>query len=185
LARNSAVDGFWAIMRSPKDREASGPGLSTPVSPTRSSGSQGSVTVVASAQSSPTNGGFTSTPCDEKPNVEEDRSRPAPGWPELVKLISETPDFEAFPAFTDLNLKSLLYDQAELTILRKELHAAEWEDKRTPPRDDDDDDGTVEPSDYAKRLDALFLSRSAKDPKSRKQWELIKQIREVLKEYSK
>jgi hypothetical protein len=138
------------------------------------------VTEVPSAQPSPVaDGGFTRTSYDEKLEPKDDLSKPHPGWPQLAKLISETPDFEAFPAFTDLNVKSLLYYQAELTMLRKKLHAAEYADAQQTLDHDD-----LEPSAYAKRLDALFLSRSANNPKWQKQWKLIRQIRELLKEYS-
>lgn len=150
-----------------------------PVSPTRTSHSQPSVTEVPSAEPSPvTDRGFTRTSYDEKPDPKDDLTNPLPGWPQLAKLISDFPDFEAFPAFTDLNLKSLLYYQAELSILRKELHEAEYDDAQTLEHDG------LEPSAYAKRVDKMLLSRSEDNPKWKKQWTLIKEIRELLKEYS-
>lgn len=161
-------------MRSTNGAQHSSIGSNIPVSPTASSHSQASVTVVPSGEPSP----VTQTSFDEKPEPKDDLSKPLPGWPQLAKLISETPDFEAFPAFTDLNLKSLLYYQAELTLLRKKLHKAEYADSHTL-----DHDG-LQPSAYAKRVDKMLLSRSADNPKWQKQWTLIKEIRGVLKEYS-
>lgn len=86
-----------------------------------------------------------------------------------------TPDFEAFQAFRDLNLKSLLYYQAELVSLRERLHALEWQDWRRG------DGRTVE---FAKDLEYLFSSEMEADPRVRKQWNLVRRLRSVLKEYS-
>ena len=54
--------------------------------------------------------------------------QPLHGWPELAQLMAQNADLQAFPAFTDLNVKILLYYQAELTDLREELHKLEWRD---------------------------------------------------------
>lgn len=164
--------------------------LKAPASPTGTF-SQASMTEVPSAQPSPLPGlKFEDTRdiLDESEDDDDDElaprnnlEKPLPGWPELAKVISTTPDFEAFPAFTDLNLKSLLYYQAELTLLRRKLHEAEYDDSRTLAHDG------LEPGAYGKRLDKMFLSRNDKfkdKPKWQKQWTLIKQIRELLKEYS-
>jgi hypothetical protein len=65
------------------------------------------------------------------PNVdssEDDVNKPVPGWPSLAKTVADTPGFAAFPSFTDLNVKSLLYYQAQLIRLRKELHKVEFQD---------------------------------------------------------
>jgi hypothetical protein len=42
--------------------------------------------------------------------------------------MGKTPDVAAFPRFRDLNVKSLLYYQCQLTILRSKLHKLEYED---------------------------------------------------------
>jgi len=52
-----------------------------------------------------------------------DFGQPLHDWPELAVNI----DIQAFPAFTDLNVKSLLYYQAELTMLKKKLQQMECE----------------------------------------------------------
>lgn len=177
------------MIGSTNSRGVSGDGLNDPVSPTRTSHSQASVTAVPSAEPSPvTDSGFRDRSLsdnddddEKKPDPRDDLEKPVHGWPELAKLISVTPDFEAFPAFTDLNLKSLLYYQAELTILRKKLHEAEYDDYRSLDLEE------LQPHEYAKRLDKMFLSRNdtfKSNPKWQRQWTLIKQIRELLKEYN-
>jgi hypothetical protein len=158
-------------------------GLNAPVSPTSISDSLSSRTEVPS-EPSPVTIGFessiTRTDYDDDEDPREDLENPQPGWPKLAKLIADNPDFEAFPAFTDLNIKSLLYYQAELSMLRRELHATEYDDAHSL----DDEVNKVRPSRYAKTLDYLFISRDKNDPELHKQWTLIKDIRKVLKEYS-
>ncbi|KUJ08852.1 uncharacterized protein LY89DRAFT_741686 [Mollisia scopiformis] len=63
-----------------------------------------------------------------KNSSEDDVNKPVPGWPSLAKTVADTRGFAAFPSFTDLNVKSLLYYQAQLIRLRKELHKTEFED---------------------------------------------------------
>lgn len=101
-----------------------------------------------------------------------------PGWPTAAKLIAETPDFQAFPSFTDLNIKSLLYYQAELVSLRELLQEAELEDNLHGEKN-----GVDDASKFAENLDFLFDSR--KQDRKSKQWIYIKEIRDVLKNYSK
>ena len=55
---------------------------------------------------------------------------PVSGWPTLADVMDEVPRLEAFASFRDLNIKSLLYYQAELIYLRKKLHSVEWKDYR-------------------------------------------------------
>ena len=61
-------------------------------------------------------------------NPRHNLNMPLHSWPELAKLIEDNRAFEAFPAFRDLNIKSLLCYQCELTELRERLHALEWDD---------------------------------------------------------
>ena len=86
--------------------------------------------------------------------------------------MAKTPDFASFSRFRDLNIKSLLYYQAELTELRKKLHKEEWADYR---RGDEDTKW------FFKRADLLIDSE---DEPNHPQWETMKQIRVVLKDYS-
>jgi len=92
---------------------------------------------------------------------------PIQGWPRLALLMAKNPDLAAFSRFRDLNVKSLLYYQAQLTLLRKKLHDLEYEDS---PRNSE--------SPWAERADGLVESDSI-------QFRTVKEMRSVLKEYSK
>jgi hypothetical protein len=101
-----------------------------------------------------------------------------PGWPNVAKLMADHQIIQSFGAFSDLNIKSLLYYQAELDHLRSELHKVEWEDHRR-----NEVEG-INPHNFAKNLDHLLLSWDHRDPSVRKQWGLILKLRRLLKEYS-
>src|SRR5215469_422462 len=103
--------------------------------------------------------------------------RAVPGWPALAKLISETPEFEAFSRFRELNVKTLLYYQVELAYLERKLKTFEEADsvKRGQPEEE-----------YAKWADKLIkCQEESSGPKNHKQWKVVLKIRNVLKEYSK
>lgn len=91
---------------------------------------------------------------------------PVLGWPLLALLMAKTPNFAAFPRFRDINIKSLLYYQAQLTALRKQLHNQEFIDIRSEYG-------------YAEYVDLLVKDKDSE------QFKLITEIRTVLKEYSK
>lgn len=122
----------------------------------------------------------TSSRSSDLDAASEDVKRPVPGWPLLAKIMAGKPDLEAFPSFTDLNIKSLLYYQAELISLRRKLHEAEYEDYRKT--------NTNEPaSSFHYDLDFLFTVRdNVDDPEDwPEQWKLMERIRVVLEKYSK
>ena len=128
-------------------------------------------TAVASSPNSP--GVMSNT--ESQPDLAEDVNQPVPGWPALARLMADRPALEAFPSFTDLSLKSLLYYQAELISLRKELHEAEWKDLRSPDEEYS--------SKFAGNLDLwIVLGQGDKKPE---QCELIDRIRIVLDKYRK
>lgn len=90
-----------------------------------------------SARLSPTTTVFSSppsTPAPRMPNQpigdlsDDDVTKPVPGWPEFARKVADQPAFAAFPSFRDLNVKSLLYYQAQLIRLREELHELEFQD---------------------------------------------------------
>jgi hypothetical protein len=58
----------------------------------------------------------------------KDLKKPCHGYPALANLMFNYPSMESFQAFRDLHIKSLLYYQAKLDTIRKELHKLEWED---------------------------------------------------------
>jgi hypothetical protein len=97
------------------------------------------------------------------------------GWPGLARLLAVNTDLQAFPTFTELNIKSLLYYQAELVILEKDLHEVEWRDQR---------DTTGAHNELSQRVDFLISSDDDGDNRARMQIKLIKRIRVVLDKYS-
>jgi hypothetical protein len=144
-------------------------------SPTRSTSS--GVTAVDPVEQIPANNNNRPTPFDDPSDLEEDLNKPLPGWPELATVIAKNRDFEAFQAFRDLNVKSLLYYQAELVDLRAELHALEWENNRKGQFRNH--------SKLNSRADLLVLTTlKDEDDPAREQMDLMNKIRGVLKDYS-
>ncbi|KAI9773865.1 MAG: hypothetical protein M1840_006091 [Geoglossum simile] len=117
----------------------------------------------------PSSSASLSSGSEEEYHVTKDLNNPVEGWPRVALLMAKTPDFAAFSRFRDLNVKSLLYYQAQLTNLRRKLHEMEYEDARG------DDE---EKREFAGRADFLMSSEGSD------QLELIKEIRVLLKEYS-
>jgi hypothetical protein len=103
---------------------------------------------------------------------------PLPGWPMVTKLITDVPDFEAFPTFKALNIKSLLYYQAELDDIQRRLHKLEYEDNILGERR-----GLEDAQVWGERADYI-MACEYEDPAHRKQWDLIQRMRKVLKAYS-
>jgi hypothetical protein len=119
---------------------------------------------------------------------------PVAGWPSLARFVGQNSELEAFPTFSDLAIKSLLYYQAELVYLRKALHKVEWRDFRRP--------NTETSSHFADGVKWLFAARDkaieaehqaklgqaerdpAELPEVPEQWILIEKIRTTLKKYS-
>lgn len=101
-----------------------------------------------------------------------DYLKPCHGWPQLVDVMVEHPCFQCFPAFKDLNIKSLLYYQAELDQFRENLHELEWEDHHNV--------------DIRLCSDVEILLKSEHEAgDSCKQINMVREMRKVLKEYSK
>jgi len=111
-------------------------------------------------------------------DAEQDLKTICHGWPALVDVMVKYRSFESFQAFPDLNIKSLLYYQAELVALRSQLHELEWQDHRTPGK----------ASIFCGNVQSLLLSRYStekeKEEGANAQLEKMKEIREVLKEYN-
>ncbi len=153
----------------------SSPGYSPPNSGAPWSSQPDTQSSTSTAVTTPTSS--TSSDIDA---ASEDVKRPVPGWPLLAKIIAGKPDLEAFPSFTDLNIKSLLYYQAELVWLRRKLHEAEYEDYRKT-------DSGEPASRFHYDLDFLFTVRDNEDDPQDwpEQWKLMERIRVVLEKYSK
>jgi hypothetical protein len=107
-----------------------------------------------------------------EPENNESPEEPVPGWPRVAELMAQTQDFTAFKRYRDLNVKSLLYYQAEIEMLRKKLYKEEWADSQ---RGDDNQ------SLYARRIDYMIRS---KGKNTGTQWQTVIELRKVLKEYS-
>lgn len=108
-----------------------------------------------------------------------DISQPVLGWPELALIISRYRGLDSLLIFKDLNLKSLFYYQAELEVLRKDLHRVEWDDHRACQ--------DYCQSRFAYDLDWLLQCRDEAERNLQcvpEQWKLILRLRELLAEYS-
>jgi hypothetical protein len=144
-----------------------------------------------SEKMSPTTTAFSSPSPLSSPGITKNRSNgsvamedvtgPIPGWPALARTIASKPAFVVFPSFTDLNVKSLLYYQAKLIKLRKELHEAEYQDFFN---------GDSSQIHFAEDLDWLFDSvQSDSEQKDLEycpeQLKILEKIRIILDKYSK
>lgn len=88
--------------------------------------------------------------------------------------MSQYPALAFVRRFRGLNARNLLYLQAELSVIEKELLDCEARDAKATT--------TELKSNYSR--DYRFLAESA-DKEDNKQWLLIQRMREKLKEYSK
>ncbi|KAF1962753.1 hypothetical protein CC80DRAFT_541911 [Byssothecium circinans] len=201
----------------------------TPRSPTssRSSGSSHSATMVnlnstettpqiphqpaasitaSSSASIATSSSSSAHTADDDASYSPYELKPVDGWPKLAQVMAKTPDFAAFPRFRELNVKSLLYYQVQLTVLQKELWKRECEDKLAEA------ERPVQSSEFAELLLRKVpveseQSREDSEPQSAdghpeqgqpngpskpecrrmsetEQFKIIKEIRSVLKEYN-
>lgn len=97
------------------------------------------------------------------------------GYPTLAQHMSSTPEISIFKRFETLNRQNLLYLQAELTSLEKQLRNFEAESTKCDESDPR--------SQYSRDWEWMTMTdeRSTFNP----QWKLFLRIRGVLKEYSK
>lgn len=100
------------------------------------------------------------------------------GWPIVAELMAEVPEYATFSRFRELNIKNILYYQVELDLLRRKLKKIELKDqkKRYSPGNE---------KYYSKRAEELIWSQElAPGSGERKQWDLVINIRECLRDYS-
>ena len=95
------------------------------------------------------------------------------GYPSLSERMGVKPETLIFRKFVALNARMLLYMQAELVMLEKELQVRE-------ERDRDDTEGNR--NQYATNYSCLLMSYKDGDTT---QLELVNKIQEKLKDYSK
>jgi len=98
------------------------------------------------------------------------------GYPGLSRVLAHADGLGMFKRFADLNMRNLLYMQAELMSLEDELEVMTLNDHNEPV-------GTTR-SFYVRSAHRLRASSQCTDPKDRQQWDKILEIRVRLKEYS-
>ncbi|KAI0410202.1 hypothetical protein F5X98DRAFT_387608 [Xylaria grammica] len=99
------------------------------------------------------------------------------GWPRLAQMLAESPKFESFRRFRELNVKTLLYYQAEIAELEKDLMEAENNDTRN--KSSKKWEGSY--AEYAHRM-----IQSQDDPNAdKKQCDIVLKIRERVREYNR
>jgi hypothetical protein len=100
----------------------------------------------------------------------------AAGYPRLSGYMERIPEVAIFRRFAGLNARRLLYLQAELLQLQKELETTECADKHSSDEDRQN---------YS--VDWFWLKQSMdfKDEIKTRQWNLVQEIMPKLKEFSK
>jgi len=100
-----------------------------------------------------------------------------PGYPRLAGQMGRLPQLGVFRRFGALNMRNLLYYQAELAQIEQDLIQTELEDARNTQ----DLQG-----DYCGNWADLSGSTTDHNQEfSGEQWELVLKMRKLLKEYSK
>ncbi|KAK3987001.1 putative isoleucyl-tRNA synthetase [Cladorrhinum sp. PSN332] len=94
------------------------------------------------------------------------------GWPLLAKLMTEKPDFEAFPRYPELNILNLLYYQVELAAIKADL-------ERQQRTDRDLSSNVASQSQHQFHMVADKMVGSETD-----QWDQVINLRECLKGYN-
>ncbi|KAF2627732.1 hypothetical protein BU25DRAFT_410864 [Macroventuria anomochaeta] len=103
--------------------------LSAPPSPKDKLGGHGERRAFSEVAASKPQSALTEDTPNPGPLAEQ--TQPAhdrPGWPRLAEVMSQVPEFAAFPRFRELNVKNLLYYQVELELLRQQIEREEEEE---------------------------------------------------------
>lgn len=96
------------------------------------------------------------------------------GYPQVANFMGEYPEMAMVRRFRGLNARNLLYLQAELVLIEKELLELEKADAKD----------TTDPFKHLYARDFDWLMQSA-NREGNNQWKLIQKMKEKLKEYSK
>jgi hypothetical protein len=94
------------------------------------------------------------------------------GYPALSTVMGPYPGLSMFKRFGELNARNLLYMQAEIIDLEQQLHIISGMDQ-----------SSTDEAHKKYATNALALRRSGKQGDGR-QWRIVLEIREKLKEYS-
>ena len=116
---------------------------------------------------------------DQQSITGNDPNQALPGWPNLAKLIADNSGFEAFPIHRDLNIKMLLYYQAEVQRLKRDLREQELEDFKEHAQIPGCDRDVLH-----QNVEHLLDTKYKSDPDARRQYDLVLEIREILDKYS-
>lgn len=113
---------------------------------------------------------------DNNMSVHNDPTQPRiiDGYPKLAEHMGSFPEISIFKRFETLNRQNLLYLQAELTSLEKELRYLETESAKC--------DAADPRSQYSRDWEWMGLADEKSDVNP--QWQLFMRIRAILKEYS-
>lgn len=107
---------------------------------------------------------------------------PVAGWPRVSMFMAKKPHFASFARFSDLNVKSLLYYQAQLTSLRKQLHIQERDDQRRYGYGYDfDDDEEVEDDGHDDDITGADAEEAAEDKATKAKKKAEKDLRKKAK----
>ncbi len=96
----------------------------------------------------------------------------------LAKVIAQNPEYESFSRFRELNVKTLLYYQVELSALQEELAVIEKRDFRTSTG------GQTLEGAYAYSAESMLRAQCSPDATASQQSALVLKIRALLREYS-
>jgi hypothetical protein len=96
---------------------------------------------------------------------------PQNGYPALARVMVY-PGMSMFKKFAELNMRNLLYMQAEILDLERELHIVAGMDN------------TSSQESVKEFATSALALRSSAEGGNGSQWELVLQIREKLKKYS-
>lgn len=117
---------------------------------------------------------------------------PVPGYPLLANEMGNTPELATFRRFSTLNCQSLLYYQAELVMLERQLRNMERESSNPGEPRTDLVSGETKPTatEIEHRIDSVqgdwatdWYWLGEHDPEN-PQWKLVLRIRDVLERYS-
>jgi hypothetical protein len=97
------------------------------------------------------------------------------GYVKIAQFMSEHPESAMVLRFSDINLQNILYLQAEIYGLLKDLRSIEKQNHNSPS-----EDVKNFPLDWYTLANTL-----SEDGKRNRQWEKVLHLRPLLKEYSK
>lgn len=106
----------------------------------------------------------------DMPSLPDDKH----GYHLLASLMACSPELAFFRRFATLNLKNILYLQAELVVLERELRDAARKDEQSGN----------EMRQYYSRAWAYLCHADESSGGSPQQWEVFSRVRKTLQEYS-